>query len=84
MPFLPNLPGCRQDRHGILGRADRCDRPEKLHTYGAKHIVVDPVMVATSGSKLLRDDAVQALTEKLLPLAEVVTPNIRRLRSFPA
>ena len=39
---------------------------EKLHTYGAKHIVVDPVMVATSGSKLLRDDAVQALTEKLL------------------
>ena len=49
---------------------------EKLHTYGAKHIVVDPVMVATSGSKLLRDDAVQALTEKLLPMAEVVTPNI--------
>ena len=44
---------------------------EKLHTYGAKHIVVDPVMVATSGSKLLRDDAVQALTEKLLPMAEV-------------
>ncbi len=33
-------------------------------------------MVATSGSKLLRDDAVQALTEKLLPLAEVLTPNI--------
>ena len=33
-------------------------------------------MVATSGSKLLRDDAVQALTEKLLPMAEVVTPNI--------
>ena len=49
---------------------------EKLHTYGAKHIVVDPMMVATSGSKLLRDDAVQALTEKLLPMAEVVTPNI--------
>ena len=37
---------------------------EKLHSYDAKHIVVDPVMVATSGSKLLRDDAVQALTEK--------------------
>ena len=44
--------------------------------YGAKHIVVDPVMVATSGAKLLQDDAVQALTEKLLPLAEVLTPNI--------
>ena len=49
---------------------------EKLHAYGAKHIVVDPVMVATSGSKLLRDDAITALTEKLLPMAEVVTPNI--------
>ncbi len=49
---------------------------EKLRFYNAKHIVVDPVMVATSGSKLLREDSVQALTEKLLPLAEVVTPNI--------
>ena len=49
---------------------------EKLHAYEAKHIVVDPVMVATSGSKLLRDDAVQALTAKLLPMAEVLTPNI--------
>ena len=48
----------------------------KLKEYGAKHIVVDPVMVATSGAKLLRDDAVNALCEKLLPLAEVLTPNI--------
>ena len=49
---------------------------DKLTQYGARHIVVDPVMVATSGSKLLRDDAIGALTEKLLPLAEVLTPNI--------
>ena len=49
---------------------------QKLRQYGAKHIVVDPVMVATSGSKLLRDDAITALTEKLLPMAEVLTPNI--------
>ena len=49
---------------------------DKLHRYGAKHIVVDPVMVATSGAKLLQDNAVSALTEKLLPLAEVLTPNI--------
>ena len=49
---------------------------ERLRFYEAKHIVVDPVMVATSGSKLLRDDAMQALTGQLLPLAEVVTPNI--------
>ena len=49
---------------------------EKLHQYGAKHIVVDPVMVATSGSKLLQDSAIQTLTGQLLPMAEVVTPNI--------
>ena len=48
----------------------------KLKEYKAENIVVDPVMVATSGSKLLRDDAITALTEKLLPMAEVVTPNI--------
>ena len=48
---------------------------EKLHTYGAKHIVVDPVMVATSGAKLLRPDAMEALA-RLLPMAEVLTPNI--------
>ena len=48
----------------------------KLKQYGAKHIVVDPVMVATSGSKLLRDDAVSALCANLLPMAEVLTPNI--------
>lgn len=47
-----------------------------LKQYHAKNIVVDPVMVATSGSKFLADDAVQALTELLLPLATVVTPNI--------
>ena len=49
---------------------------EKLHTYGAKHIVVDPVMVATSGDRLITEDAVSALKELLLPLATVLTPNI--------
>ena len=49
---------------------------ERLRFYKAGHIVVDPVMVATSGAKLLRDDAVAALTAELLPLAEVLTPNI--------
>ena len=47
-----------------------------LTAYEAKNIVVDPVMVATSGSKLIKDDAVKALQEKLLPMATVVTPNI--------
>ena len=49
---------------------------EKLRQYDAKHIVVDPVMGATSGAKLLKDEALQALTQQLLPLAEVCTPNI--------
>ena len=49
---------------------------EKLHTYGAKHIVVDPVMISTSGSRLLEEDAVAALKEELLPLCTVCTPNI--------
>ena len=49
---------------------------QKLRQYQARHIVVDPVMVSTSGSKLLQDEALEALKTKLLPLAEVVTPNI--------
>ena len=49
---------------------------EKLKAYGAKHVVVDPVLVATSGAKLLEDNAIDTLKEKLLPLAEVLTPNI--------
>jgi len=49
---------------------------EKLTVYQAENIVVDPVMVATSGAKLISEDAVSALKEKLLPLAAVVTPNI--------
>jgi len=49
---------------------------EKLRQYKARYIVVDPVMVATSGAKLLKDDAIEALTTQLLPAATVVTPNI--------
>lgn len=49
---------------------------ERLRYYKAVNIVVDPVMVATSGSKLISDDAVNTLKEKLLPLAAVLTPNI--------
>ena len=49
---------------------------ERLTFYRAENIVVDPVMVATSGSRLLSDDAVDTLKAKLLPLAAVLTPNI--------
>ncbi|MCF2662558.1 bifunctional hydroxymethylpyrimidine kinase/phosphomethylpyrimidine kinase [Pseudoflavonifractor phocaeensis] len=49
---------------------------DKLTQYQAKSIVVDPVMVATSGSRLISEEAVDALKERLLPLATVLTPNI--------
>ena len=49
---------------------------DRLRYYEAKNVVVDPVMVATSGSSLMKTDAVQVLCGELLPLAAVVTPNI--------
>ena len=49
---------------------------ERLRFYHAPNIVVDPVMVATSGARLIRPEAVDTLTKELLPLALVVTPNI--------
>ncbi len=49
---------------------------KKLKQYEAKNIVVDPVMVATSGSRLISEDAIGALKELLLPMATVLTPNI--------
>lgn len=49
---------------------------EKLREYRAEHIVLDPVMVATSGARLISEDAVSLLTAELIPLAELVTPNI--------
>ena len=48
----------------------------KLKEYQARHIVVDPVMVATSGGRLLADDAADTLIRELIPLAQVITPNI--------
>ncbi len=49
---------------------------ERLGSYGAGNIVVDPVMVATSGDRLIDPEAVDALKRRLLPLAAVATPNI--------
>lgn len=48
----------------------------KLKEYGAKNIVLDPVMVATSGAKLISEDAIETLKENLIPLATLITPNI--------
>ncbi len=49
---------------------------ERLKFYKAKNIVVDPVMVATSGSALMKSDAVNSLIEELFPIASLITPNI--------
>ena len=63
-----------------IGMVSSCELIEviadRLRYYDAKNIVVDPVMVATSGSALMKTDAVKTLEAKLLPLAAVVTPNI--------
>ncbi len=49
---------------------------DTLKSFQAKNVVVDPVMVSTSGSRLMNPDAVSALTERLFPLTTLVTPNI--------
>ncbi len=49
---------------------------EQLRRFKVSNIVLDPVMVATSGDKLLQDDAIDALKEYLLPLADIITPNL--------
>lgn len=50
---------------------------DKLIEYKAENIVLDPVMVSTSGSKLCKDDSIVMLIDKLMPLATVITPNIQ-------
>lgn len=49
---------------------------KKLKQYQAKNIVIDPVMVATSGSALMKSTATKVLIEELLPLADIITPNM--------
>jgi len=49
---------------------------ERLRAHDVKRVVLDPVMVAKSGDKLLLDDAIDALRDELLPLAEIATPNL--------
>lgn len=55
---------------------------EKLKQYQAKNIVLDPVMLATSGEKLISDDAMDSLKEYLLPMANILTPNIPEAEFF--
>ena len=55
---------------------------ERLKNFSAKNIVVDPVMIATSGAKLIDDDAIESLEKHLFPLAKIITPNIRKQKKF--
>ncbi len=49
---------------------------DRLKFYNAKSIVLDPVMVATSGARLMEEDGITALYKELIPLADLITPNI--------
>lgn len=49
---------------------------EQLLRFGVKNIVLDPVMVSTSGHRLIEDSAVKVLSEELIPVARVITPNV--------
>ena len=49
---------------------------QKLKQHQASKIVLDPVMVATSGGRLLSDDSIESLKAELMPLADLITPNI--------
>jgi hydroxymethylpyrimidine/phosphomethylpyrimidine kinase len=55
---------------------------QALKKHGARKIVLDPVMVAQSGDKLLQDDAIEAIKTHLMPIADVVTPNIPEAAVF--
>ena len=62
---------------GMLFSPELIERvARKLGEYRVRRIVLDPVMVAQSGDKLLQDDAVEALKEHLIPQAELLTPNL--------
>ncbi|MBQ6894950.1 MAG: bifunctional hydroxymethylpyrimidine kinase/phosphomethylpyrimidine kinase [Clostridia bacterium] len=49
---------------------------QKLRLYNARNIVIDPVMVSTSGSRLMKSETLECFQKELLPLANIITPNI--------
>jgi hydroxymethylpyrimidine/phosphomethylpyrimidine kinase len=62
---------------GMVAQADSIDAiATSLKRWSPRHVVLDPVMVATSGDRLLASEAVEALRTKLIPLASVITPNL--------
>ena len=66
-----------QIKIGMVSSAEIVDViADRLSAWNATNVVVDPVMVATSGARLIAEDAAEALTRRLFPLATVITPNI--------
>lgn len=62
---------------GMVSNADIIDViADKLLEYNAKNIVLDPVMISTNGRKLISDEAIDILVKKLMPLTNIITPNI--------
>jgi hydroxymethylpyrimidine/phosphomethylpyrimidine kinase len=62
---------------GMLATAELIEAvADGLQRHGARNIVLDPVMIAASGGRLLQEDAIEALKRRLLPLATLVTPNL--------
>lgn len=62
---------------GMLADVEMVDCVSRLlRQWGPPHLVVDPVMVATSGDRLIDRDAVQAVRDTLIPLADLITPNL--------
>lgn len=69
--------GARAAKTGMLSSSDIIEVVSAaVERHGIRNLVVDPVMVAKGGARLLRDDAVDALRRRLLPLAAIVTPNL--------
>jgi len=69
--------GIQAAKTGMLSSAEIIAAvAEAIEQHGIEHLVVDPVMVAKGGARLLRDDAVEALRRRLVPLASVLTPNL--------
>ncbi len=69
--------GCHAAKTGMLGTAEVvASVADRLATHGVRNVVVDPVMLAKSGDRLLAEDAQRAVVEELLPVARIVTPNL--------
>lgn len=62
---------------GMLGNAAAAEAAaDTLSRFGARNVVIDPVMVSTSGDRLMNEDTVHVMLEKLFPLGTLITPNI--------